>query len=88
MKGLNAILTYAVDSNGVPIAELVTTISNGLKPFGFDFNGSLIIVEAFGTGAAVPAENADVVDSLTLISGSMGNGQTSACWLVSRKVLP
>lgn len=91
LKGSHSILTYSVGQNGLIAPFPVTTTSNGLTPFGFDFdnNGNLLVAEAFGASTTVPAADAGAVSSyrinangsLSLISGSVTNGQTATCWL-------
>ncbi len=81
----NIIDTYAVDEDGVASAP-VSQQSNGQTPFGFAFTprGVLVVSEAFGG-----APNAAAVSSyrlrdgqLTVRSGSIGNTQSDACWIV------
>jgi hypothetical protein len=92
IESSHKILTYAVDANGLIAQTPRTKTSNGFTPFGFDFdsNGNLLVVEAFGkAGATVGMADAGAVSSyrinsngsLTLISPSVPNGQTAACWL-------
>lgn len=61
--------------------------SNGLTPFGFAFgkHDRLFVSEAFGGAAnasAISSYNVRSNDMLQVISGSVPNTQTAACWLV------
>ena len=95
VKGSNEIYVFPVDDNGLPGEAPVSNISNGFTPFGFAFDrrGHLISVEAFGTGPQPPPPTSDTGaassyrlerdGSLQVISGSVGNFQTAACWLIT-----
>jgi 6-phosphogluconolactonase len=82
----NRIDTYVVGADGTPGAPIPNP-SNGLTPFGFAFSddGVLVVSEAFG-GAPLqgkassysPAANG----TLSVISGSVPDFQTAACWVV------
>jgi 6-phosphogluconolactonase (cycloisomerase 2 family) len=85
-KATNLIDVFKVQPEGraqgpIPMA------SNGETPFGFDFDdrGNVIVSEAFGG-----APNAGAMSSyriregtLELISGSVPDNQTAACWVVT-----
>jgi 6-phosphogluconolactonase (cycloisomerase 2 family) len=83
-KATSLIDTWAVD-HGVPGPRTVTA-SAGTTPFGFAFDpaGRAVVSEAFedadGAGAA---SSYDVGDqgAVQTISASVGDGQTSACWV-------
>jgi 6-phosphogluconolactonase len=85
-KMTNNIDTYRVGHDGTPSGPLPNR-SNGLTPFGlaFDNHGNLVVSEAFG---GVPNQSAmssyAVSDAgvLTVISGSVRDFQTAACWVV------
>ncbi len=87
-KATNRIVTYAVDENGVASAP-VPWPSNGLTPFGFSFTrgGVLIVSEAFGAQPNLGAVSSYSLRNgqLTVVSGSVGTGQTAACWIVITK---
>jgi 6-phosphogluconolactonase len=85
-KAGNRINTYTVDEDGLPSAP-INNPSNGMTPFGFDFNngGTLVVSEAFGGAAnasAVSSYSAPDSGMLSVVSGSVANSQTAACWVV------
>jgi 6-phosphogluconolactonase (cycloisomerase 2 family) len=77
----NSILVYSVGRNGVPVMNPVSSTSNGIAPFGllFDKWGHLLVVEA-GSNAV---SSYDILrdGSLQVISPSVANGQSAACWI-------
>ena len=82
----NRLDTYIVDANGLPSAP-IDNASNGMTPFGFSFNNDdfLIVSEAFGGApnqSAVSSYSTDPAGVLNVISGSIPNSQTAACWVV------
>jgi 6-phosphogluconolactonase len=85
-KAGNRINTYTIDDDGLPSAP-IDNPSNGTTPFGFAFNnaGTLVVSEAFGGAAnASAASSYSAPDSgiLSVVSGSVPNSQTAACWVV------
>jgi len=85
-KSGNRINTYTIDDDGVPSAP-IDNASNGMTPFGFAFNntGALVVSEAFGGApnqSAVSSYSASDDGVLSVISGSVPNSQTAACWVV------
>jgi len=84
-KATNLIDTYTVDANGVASGP-ITHASNGTTPFGFAVRGSKVIVsEAFGGAAGASATSSYVVNAgggLSLVNGSVPDGQSAACWVV------
>jgi 6-phosphogluconolactonase len=81
----NRLDTYTVGTDGLPSAP-IPTASNGLTPFGFAFRGGVLVVsEAF---AGMPNQgkassyNAAPSGMLSVISGSVPDFQTAACWVV------
>jgi len=84
-KTANEILVYSVGSNGLPAMNPVTSMSNGLVPFGFIFDnwGHLLIVEAGSN--AVSSYNILHNGTLQVISPSVLNGQKAACWIVGNE---
>jgi len=82
----NRLDTYAIDKGGLPGAP-VANASNGMTPFGFAFNddGYLIVSEAFGGmpgQSKVSSYEAASEGLLSVVSGSVPNGQTASCWVV------
>jgi 6-phosphogluconolactonase (cycloisomerase 2 family) len=80
-KTNNKILVFSVGHDGLPSTNPVTSSSNGVTPFGFIFDkrGHLLVVEA-GTNA-VSSYKILSDDTLQVISPSVPNGQTAACWI-------
>lgn len=86
-KGTNVIDVFRVGDDGLTEGPFPTP-SNGPGPFGFDFDrrGHLIVSEAAGGAPnAGAASSYDLVGdrALSVISGSVGNGQTATCWVVT-----
>ena len=88
-KASNKIAIYAVEdgiANGPAVRD-----SNGATPFGFAFDkrGHLIVSEAFGGApnqAALSSYNVSEEGSdLSVISPSVKDGQSAACWVVVTK---
>ena len=85
-KAGNRIDTYTVDENGLPSAPIENP-SNGMTPFGFEFNNNdfLVVSEAFGGApnqSAASSYSAADDGTLAVISGSVANSQTASCWVV------
>lgn len=80
----NKILVFSV-TGGLPSADAVISPSNGATPFGFIFGprGRLIVVEAGAN--AVSTYNIMNDGTLQVISGSVPNGQTAACWITKNQ---
>jgi 6-phosphogluconolactonase len=85
-KATNKLLTYTVNDQGVP--DVVHTLaSSSATPFGFAVgrNGNVFVSEAVGgaPGASVLSSYAIGYNgSITLVQGSVGAGQSAACWVV------
>jgi 6-phosphogluconolactonase len=82
----NLIDVYQLNERGVVSAARVHP-SSGQTPFGFDFGprGELIVSEAFGGAPDASAASSYVVGrngSLSIVTGSLGTTETSACWLI------
>jgi 6-phosphogluconolactonase len=82
----NRVDTYLMDDNGFPSAP-INNASHGTTPFGFSFNedGFIVVSEAFAAmpnQAAVSSYNTTQAGALSVISGSVHNSQTAACWVV------
>jgi 6-phosphogluconolactonase (cycloisomerase 2 family) len=86
-KATNKIISITLNEHGLPANRHLTN-SNGVTPYGFAFgkHDQFFVTEAQG-GAA----NATTVSSyklsedgaVTLIDGSVADGQTAACWLAT-----
>ena len=84
-KANNEILVYAVDENGLPGTNPVTSISNGATPFGFVFDqqGHLLVAEAGSNSVSSYHILSD--DTLQAISPSVPNEQQATCWIVKNR---
>ena len=88
-KATNKIDIYTVE-DGIASGPAVRT-SNGVTPFGFAFDkrGHLIVSEAFGGAAnqaALSSYNvSDESSDISVISPSVKDGQSAACWVVVTK---
>lgn len=85
-KATNLIDVYVVGSNGVA-GPPTSNPSAGMTPFGFAFDqhNHLIISEAFGgapNASAVSSYSAALSGMLNVISESVPDLQTAACWIV------
>jgi 6-phosphogluconolactonase len=79
--GVNAILVFAVDEDGLTDAAPTVSPSEGMVPFGFifDWRGHLIVSEA-GSGA-VSSYGIRTDNTLEVIAASVQNGNTATCWI-------
>ena len=85
-KATNLIDVYVVGSNGVA-GPPTSNPSAGMTPFGFAFDqrNHLIVSEAFGgapNASAVSSYSAALSGMLSVISESVPDLQTAACWIV------
>ena len=83
-KATNVIDVYVVGVDGAAGAP-VPNPSNGMTPFGFAFDqrDHLIVSEAFGGAPNASAVSSYIADAtLTVVSGSVPDFQTAACWIV------
>jgi 6-phosphogluconolactonase len=85
-KQTNLIDTYTVGDDGLASGP-TPHASNGATPFGFDFDnrGNLIVSEAFGGApnqSAMSSYRVSADGSLSVVSGSVRDFQTAACWVV------
>ncbi len=83
----NAIDAFSIDAHGYASAMPIRNASFGLRPFSLAFrnDGKLVVVESFNAAPNVSAAssyqyNAD--GTITVISGSIPNGQTDVCWVL------
>lgn len=85
-KATNTITTYKVNALGIP-AAMHTITSASPTPFGFAKGrlGIIFVSEAVGgaAGASVLSSYRVTPDGhITLVQGSVGAGQSAACWVV------
>jgi 6-phosphogluconolactonase (cycloisomerase 2 family) len=85
-KNTNVIDTYQIDRKGQPSGPRPNP-SNGVTPFGFAFDnrGTLVVSEAFGGAPNQSAMTSYTVSrdgALSVVSGSVRDFQTAACWVV------
>jgi 6-phosphogluconolactonase (cycloisomerase 2 family) len=85
-KAANLIDVYVVGSDGVA-GPPIPNPSNGLTPFGFAFDqrNNLIVSEAVGgapNASAVSSYIAALNGTLDVVSASVPDMQTAACWIV------
>ncbi len=82
-KNHNTLLTFTL-RNGRPAPAPVVTASNGPVPFAltFDRGGNLQVAEASG---AVSTYDIARSGALSVISGSVANGQAATCWSVTAR---
>lgn len=83
-RGANLIVTYRIGADGRPGTRIITP-SSGIGPFGFGFSrGRLIVSEAAAgvSGDSSTSSYAVSDDGLEVISGSIRDFGTAACWLI------
>jgi 6-phosphogluconolactonase (cycloisomerase 2 family) len=85
-KATNKITTYRVNEWGIPGA-MHTITSSSATPFGFAPGrlGNIFVSEAVGgaAGASVLSSyRVHLNGSISLVNGSVGAGQSAACWVV------
>jgi len=83
----NAIDAFTVGDDGYASALPIRNASFGLRPFSLAFrnDGRLVVVESFNAAPNVSAASSYQLNSdgtITVISGSVANGQTDVCWVV------
>jgi 6-phosphogluconolactonase (cycloisomerase 2 family) len=83
----NAIDAFTVDANGYATAMPIRNASFGLRPFSLEFraDGKLVVVEAFNAAMGLSAASSYQLNAngtISVISGSVQNGQTDVCWVV------
>lgn len=79
---------FAVDGNGLPSAQPVTTPSNVSFGFAFDDLNNLLVAEPFGDGFPPPGPTGAASSyriaaegSLVFISETVSNKQMATCWI-------
>src|SRR5712691_8242576 len=80
-KGSRRIATYRVDGYGLPHGPQVFA-SSGSTPFGFNFGkrNQLFVSEA--PGSAASSYSVSQTGQVSVISASVADHQSAACWLV------
>ena len=85
-KATNKIITYTVDVNGIP-GSMHSITSSSATPFGFATgrNGTVFVSEAVGGAPGASVLSSYLIGyngAITLVDGSVGAGQSAACWVV------
>lgn len=83
----NAIDAFTIGADGYASAAPVRNESFGLRPFSLAFrdDARLVVVEAFNAAPNVSAASSYLLNpdgTISVISGSVQNGQTDICWVV------
>ncbi len=83
----NAIDAFIVGADGYASAMPLRDASFGLRPFGLAFrnDSKLVVVESFNAAPNLSAASSYQLNpdgTITVISGSIANGQTDVCWVV------
>jgi 6-phosphogluconolactonase len=78
----NRLSVFEVNNNGT-VSNLFINNSNGLGPFGSYFTPSGILLVAEAGSNALSSYTLSQNGILDVISGSVGNGQTATCWVVT-----
>ncbi|MDQ3089799.1 MAG: lactonase family protein [bacterium] len=81
--------SFSINGNGIASAMPVINASNGIRPFALAFrdDGKVAVVEAFNASMGKTAVSSYNLNggNLSVISGSVANGQTDGCWIVISK---
>jgi len=83
----NAIDAFTVGADGYASATPIRNASFGLRPFSLDIrrDGKVVVVEAFNAAPTMSAASSYQLSpngTITVISGSVPNGQTDVCWVL------
>ena len=83
----NAVDAFTIGADGYATAMPIRNASFGLRPFSLAFrnDGKLVVVEAFNASPGLSASSSYQLNAngtITVISGSIPNGQTDVCWVV------
>jgi 6-phosphogluconolactonase len=83
-RATDLITTYNLGTDGLASAPHFTP-SSGIEPFGFALTrtGAIVVSEAFDLipGASAASSYRVAGGGLTLLSGTVMNGQTASCWV-------
>ncbi len=87
-KADSNILVYSMGWDRTPAANPVTYLDPGVVPFGFIFDAvdNLIVVEA--ADSAVSSYHIKFDGTLKVISQSISNGDSTACWIAQSGIGP
>lgn len=85
-KATNKIVTYTINENGIAGAMHMIT-SSSATPFGFapGRHGNIFVSEAVGGAPGASVLSSYLINNngaISLIDGSVGAGQSAACWVV------
>ncbi len=84
-KGTNKIITYTVNNDGIP-GMMHSITSSSPTPFGFAVrNENIFVSEAVGGAPGASVLSSYKINHngvITLADGSVGAGQSAACWVV------
>jgi 6-phosphogluconolactonase (cycloisomerase 2 family) len=84
-KGTNKIITYTVNDDGIP-GMMHSITSSSPTPFGFAVrNENIFVSEAVGGAPGASVLSSYQINNngvITLANGSVGAGQSAACWVV------
>jgi 6-phosphogluconolactonase len=82
VSGVGKILTFAMEQDGLPALDPVTTTTANPVPFAFTFDlfGHLVVVDA--SAGSITSYNVNGDGSLSEIS-EVTNGQQAVCWITS-----
>jgi 6-phosphogluconolactonase (cycloisomerase 2 family) len=83
----NAIDAFMIGADGYASAIPIRNASFGLRPFSLDIrgDGKVVVVEAFNAAPNLSASSSYQLNAggtISVISGSVQNGQTDVCWVV------
>jgi 6-phosphogluconolactonase (cycloisomerase 2 family) len=83
----NAIDAFSIGDDGYASQMPIRNASFGLRPFSLAFrnDGKLVVVEAFNAAMGMSATSSYQLNpngTITVISGSIPNGQTDVCWVL------
>lgn len=86
----DAIDAFTIGNDGYATAVPARNASFGLRPFSLAFrdDGTFVVVESFNAAPTVSAVSSYSLGSggaMSVISGSVPNGQTDVCWVVISK---
>jgi 6-phosphogluconolactonase len=84
-RASNNLIVFPVAEDGAPTPGPVLTASHGAGPFAFAFSGPRQLLVAEVSSNAVSSYRLQDDGSLTLVTGSVPNGQAATCWIAIGK---